>query len=677
MKRSTRSRNAGKKLANTSPDLSVNGDAYKYCLSKTDPDYLVKRYIDEFIGYGVFVTKTMSPSSFICEYPGDIITEEERNRREEIYTEQRLGSYVFDIEHDKKMYYIDATHTFEKIGRYINDSKLYFNAKMVVVFWDERPHLCLFASNQGIAEGTEVRYSYGPIKGASWRKKSRYLKPFMLEEVIENNEEKDKGVQDDDEKAGKTEDEENERYVKEDQCEDENECDESFGRENEANVDFQRTERTQNDVTEIFDETDVESFMNVKSFEDNIQTCLSEQECNQTGATPIKETQNHLDDELEKTKQRHYMVQTTLDDMFWNFVEEKSKSSNEDDEKLHAKAWQNTLKDDFLALHRIVRRCCLVQVDQDEEKQMKTTLRHLRSSNFPIHMTLKQLKFQFPNDTEELQTKYLIRCIIEVSNLKSFKHLAIGKSQTESEDLKQNNSKDVENKMTMITFEAELSLSSENGTPDCLSLDTGKEKPDEQEEKSLSLAETFEKLDVEKEVPLRRRFLSLLKQVRCESFFESESRTSPNTRNCRQYKQSTPYYRLTYALMVCSEMVKDGSPRSRQNLFWLCMQVHLKITLETRSKRQNAGIIATESIQDRVSNETEALLEPSNVSSNSIRGLHTKISKETEVVSYPDVLTGVIEEFDGGVQMETEVVSDPDVLTGVIEEFDGGVQMVN
>ena len=50
------------------------------------------------------MTKDISPFSFLCEYPGEIITEEERDKRESNYETEGLGSYLFDIEYEKEMY---------------------------------------------------------------------------------------------------------------------------------------------------------------------------------------------------------------------------------------------------------------------------------------------------------------------------------------------------------------------------------------------------------------------------------------------------------------------------------------------------------------------------------------------------------------------------------------------
>ena len=56
------------------------------------------------LGYGVFVNVDIAPYQFICEYPGDLISEEERGKREQDYTEKGLGSYIFDFEYNKQMY---------------------------------------------------------------------------------------------------------------------------------------------------------------------------------------------------------------------------------------------------------------------------------------------------------------------------------------------------------------------------------------------------------------------------------------------------------------------------------------------------------------------------------------------------------------------------------------------
>ncbi|XP_066917802.1 N-lysine methyltransferase KMT5A-A-like [Clytia hemisphaerica] len=229
MKRSTRSRNAGQKLTNTSPDLSVNSEAYRHCNEGTDPDFLVKHFINQFIGYGVFVNKNISPYEFLCEYPGDLISEEERDEREQIYTEKGLGSYIFDLEYNKQMYFIDGTPT-NKIGRFINDSRIGFNAKMVVAAWGGRPHLCLFATSKEIVKGTEVRYCYGAIKGASWRKQKQYSTPFNLAQL----------------KLEK------------------------------VPMDFNIVERTQNGVTEILDEIDLKKSLNAFNIGENLADGNSE-----------------------------------------------------------------------------------------------------------------------------------------------------------------------------------------------------------------------------------------------------------------------------------------------------------------------------------------------------------------------------------------------------------------
>uniref|UniRef100_A0A7M5V9F1 SET domain-containing protein n=1 Tax=Clytia hemisphaerica TaxID=252671 RepID=A0A7M5V9F1_9CNID len=318
MKRSTRSRNAGQKLTNTSPDLSVNSEAYRHCNEGTDPDFLVKHFINQFIGYGVFVNKNISPYEFLCEYPGDLISEEERDEREQIYTEKGLGSYIFDLEYNKQMHFIDGTPT-NKIGRFINDSRIGFNAKMVVAAWGGRPHLCLFATSKEIVKGTEVRYCYGATKGASWRKQKQYSTPFNLaqlklekpkfdektneeerreqpeeerqekpEEERQEKPEEERREQPEEERREQPEEERREQPEEERQEQPEEERKEKPEEERreqpeeerkvheEVPMDFNIVERTQNGVTEIFDEIDPNKSLNAFNIGENLADGNSE-----------------------------------------------------------------------------------------------------------------------------------------------------------------------------------------------------------------------------------------------------------------------------------------------------------------------------------------------------------------------------------------------------------------
>ena len=58
-----------------------------------------------FLGYGVFVTEDVSPWSFLCQYPGEVITLKERGIREEMYEKRGDGCYLFDMEHHNKRFW--------------------------------------------------------------------------------------------------------------------------------------------------------------------------------------------------------------------------------------------------------------------------------------------------------------------------------------------------------------------------------------------------------------------------------------------------------------------------------------------------------------------------------------------------------------------------------------------
>jgi len=57
-----------------------------------------------FLGDGVFLLEDVQNGQFLCEYPGELITKEERMERDRRYTLEGKGSYIFDFEHKKKMY---------------------------------------------------------------------------------------------------------------------------------------------------------------------------------------------------------------------------------------------------------------------------------------------------------------------------------------------------------------------------------------------------------------------------------------------------------------------------------------------------------------------------------------------------------------------------------------------
>ncbi|XP_066924389.1 titin homolog isoform X3 [Clytia hemisphaerica] len=157
--------------------------AQQVCRNKEDPEYLIKLWIDEYIGYGVYVLKDLVKGEFICEYPGELISDTERNLRIEQYDQEDLGSYIFDVQIENKKYILDATRS-TRIGRYINDSPpRHINALPKVIHVDQKVYLCFFAAKD-IPKNTEVRYSYSS-KNLTWRSKARYARPINLKESPE------------------------------------------------------------------------------------------------------------------------------------------------------------------------------------------------------------------------------------------------------------------------------------------------------------------------------------------------------------------------------------------------------------------------------------------------------------------------------------------------------------
>uniref|UniRef100_A0A7M5X251 SET domain-containing protein n=1 Tax=Clytia hemisphaerica TaxID=252671 RepID=A0A7M5X251_9CNID len=126
--------------------------------------------------YGVYVLKDVAKGEFICEYPGELISDTERNRRIKEYDKECLGSYIFDVEIGNNKYILDATRS-NRIGRFINDSPpRHLNAVPKAIYIDHKVHLCFFAAKD-MPRGSEVRYSYSS-KHLTWRSKAHYARPI-------------------------------------------------------------------------------------------------------------------------------------------------------------------------------------------------------------------------------------------------------------------------------------------------------------------------------------------------------------------------------------------------------------------------------------------------------------------------------------------------------------------
>ncbi|XP_068739207.1 N-lysine methyltransferase KMT5A-like, partial [Montipora capricornis] len=66
----------------------------RYLTEGIDQEGFEERFIDNFIGRGVFTTKEFSKGQFLLEYKGELISQDEGYSREQSYDED-LGSFLF------------------------------------------------------------------------------------------------------------------------------------------------------------------------------------------------------------------------------------------------------------------------------------------------------------------------------------------------------------------------------------------------------------------------------------------------------------------------------------------------------------------------------------------------------------------------------------------------------
>lgn len=124
---------------------------------------IVKKCENELIGLGLFTLSEIKKGSFICEYAGEIITEEEAKQRYNYCHKKTVANYIFCINEKfgEKVVktFIDPTK-YGNIGRYINHS-CEPNSKLVVIrINDTIPILGIFA-NIDIQKNSEITYNYG------------------------------------------------------------------------------------------------------------------------------------------------------------------------------------------------------------------------------------------------------------------------------------------------------------------------------------------------------------------------------------------------------------------------------------------------------------------------------------------------------------------------------------
>ncbi|XP_069108879.1 uncharacterized protein [Argopecten irradians] len=145
-------------------------EAKTYIESDKDKEGFEVRFIDKYIGKGVFATKHFKKGDFLMCYVGELVSNEEIQQRERKYP-LRLGSFLYFITWRGKRYGVDATFS-DRICRFVNDGVgRERNSIMILETFNDHPYLCLYAS-RNIAAGKEIRYDYG-VNNLPWRRKNK------------------------------------------------------------------------------------------------------------------------------------------------------------------------------------------------------------------------------------------------------------------------------------------------------------------------------------------------------------------------------------------------------------------------------------------------------------------------------------------------------------------------
>ena len=133
---------------------------------KGPPHFIVKLFENK--GRGIVAQKDFSNGEFLVEYPGELITAEEGNLREE---EESSGFLFF--KHQGQSYCLDATDECafaDRLGHLMNHGQgMEENAQVKILDLKSHPHMCIFAS-KNISKGTEVQLWYSrPAVFSLWR----------------------------------------------------------------------------------------------------------------------------------------------------------------------------------------------------------------------------------------------------------------------------------------------------------------------------------------------------------------------------------------------------------------------------------------------------------------------------------------------------------------------------
>jgi len=132
--------------------------------------------------YGLYLAEPAKKDDFIIEYIGEIISEEEGERRGIIYDAQKL-SYMFDLNADC---IVDATRM-GNASRFINHSSRTANLQVRILLTNLEHRIGFFATKD-IAVGTELLFNYGNSYTEKYGLKDRGQKPVSRKEASKKHE---------------------------------------------------------------------------------------------------------------------------------------------------------------------------------------------------------------------------------------------------------------------------------------------------------------------------------------------------------------------------------------------------------------------------------------------------------------------------------------------------------